>query len=197
MGKNGGLNVNDTTTVVGTGVRVRESPIDGSVLYSAGNGNRVEVLAKRDCSDGFYWYRIDNLTLTGKPAGWMRGDFLANSSGSGSGGDSAVPGVDGDGPNSVVSADDIRNGVGVWKKDLKTKHPQIKSMQHKLNDCAAEWGRDIGSCGTPDGVFGDKTAYMVRWFQGLRLPESGYSSGFTQDGIVGIKTMGKIDNVLL
>lgn len=66
----------------------------------------------------------------------------------------------------------------------------------KLNSYAAYRGSDIGNCGEPDGCFGDKTAYMVRWFQGVIVFEHGYSSGYTQDGIVGKLTMRKLDDVV-
>ena len=37
---------------------------------------------------------------------------------------------------------------------------------------------------------------QVRWFQGVIVFEHGYSSGYTQDGIVGELTMQKLDDVV-
>ena len=198
MARYGGLSVDDITYVNGTGVRVRDAAVNGETLYTLANNNKVKVRKQMACSDGYCWYRISNLSNTSKPDGWIRGDFLKNSSGSWNGDDgTSIGGVTGNGPNSTVSAQDIRDQYGVWKKDTKTKnHPGIKDMQEKLNSYAAYRGSDIGSCGIPDGCFGDKTAYMVRWFQGVGVFEKGYSSGFTQDGIVGVRTMQKLDDVL-
>ena len=198
MALNGGLSVGDTTFVDGDGVRVRDAAVSGGTLYTIANNDKVKVLAKKSCSDGYYWYRIGNITHGNKPDGWIRGDFLENSAGSGSDkDDTSIEGVTGNGPNSTITAQDIRDGIGVWKKDTKTKnHPGIKDMQSKLNSYAAYRGSDIGNCGEPDGCFGDKTAYMVRWFQGVIVFEHGYSSGYTQDGIVGKLTMRKLEDVV-
>lgn len=198
MALNGGLSVGDITYVDGTGVRVRDAAVSGGTLYTITDNARVEVLAKKSCSDGYYWYRIDNLTNSSKPNGWIRGDFLENSAGSGSDDDdTSIAGVTGNGPNSTITSQNIRDGIGVWKKDTKTQnHPGIRDMQSKLNSYAAYRGSDIGSCGQPDGCFGDKTEYMVRWFQGVIVFEHGYSSGYTQDGIVGVLTMKKLDDVV-
>ena len=199
MALNGGLSVGAITYVNGSGVRVRDAAVSGDTLYTITNGDRVEILAKKSCSDGYYWYRIDNLTNSSKPNGWIRGDFLRNSSGSSGSNDndddSVISGVTGNGPNSTVSSNDIRNGNGVWRTDTKTSnHPGIKNMQEKLNIYSADLG--VGSCGYADGCFGDKTAYMVRWFQGVINYENGYSSPLTQDGIVGEQTIEKMDLLL-
>lgn len=47
-----GLSVGDITTVTGSGVRVRESPVSGNTLYSAGKGNSVKIMdnGKRACN---------------------------------------------------------------------------------------------------------------------------------------------------
>lgn len=198
MALNGGLSVGDITYVDGKGVRVREAPVSGSTLYTIANNDKVEVTGKKSCGDGYYWYRISNLTHRSEPDGWIRGDFLENSAGSGSDNtDTDIEGVTGNGPNSTITSQDIRDGIGVWKNDTKTKnHPGIRDMQSKLNSYAAYRGSDIGSCGQPDGCFGDKTEYMVRWFQGVLVFEHGYSSSDTRDGVVGKLTMKKLDDVV-
>ena len=197
MALNGGLSVGTTTYVTRSSVRVRDAAVSGSTLYTIAQNDKVSILAKKSCSDGYYWYRISNLTHTNKPDGWIRGDFLKNSEGSGSDNDSStIEGVIGNGPNSTVTAQDIRDGLGVWKTDTKTKnHPGIMDMQKVLDSYAEHWG-NIGSCGTADGCFGDKTAYMVRWLQGLVVFEAGYSSGYKKDGIVGKLTMQKLDDLV-
>ena len=87
MASYGGLSVDDITYVNGTGVRVRDAAVNGETLYTIANNNKVKVRKKMACSDGYCWYRISNLSNTSKPDGWIRGDFLKNSSGSWNGDD--------------------------------------------------------------------------------------------------------------
>ena len=188
MGINGGLNIGDITTVTGTGVRVRESPVSGAVLCSAGKGNEVKVMdnGKRDCSDGYYWYLIGNRTLTGKPYGWIRGDFLAGSGGSSSGGDSSpIPGVKGNGPNSTVSATDILKRRGGWKKDTATSnHPHIMKMQRIVSQYVTTvWPCDFNALDI-DGCFGENTRLALMCYQRYRTEPI-----IAADGVVGAATL--------
>lgn len=135
MAKCGGLSIGDITRITGSSVRVREAPVDGATLYTSSKNDEVKIMpnGKRACSDNFYWYLIGNRTQTGRPYGWIRGDFLAGSDGEDDGGDSSIPGVTGNGPNSNISAAMIRAGENYWRYDVSTKHPQIKQLQAMLN----------------------------------------------------------------
>ena len=62
-----------------------------------------------------------------------------------------------------------------------TKSNQVKAMQEIVND----FGYD---CGTPDGVYGNKTVDGVRDFQRSR--------GLSTDGICGPKTIAKFKEYL-
>lgn len=184
----GGLSVGDITTVTGSGVRVRESPVSGNTLYSAGKGNSVKIMdnGKRACSDGYYWYLIGNRTLSNKPYGWIRGDFLAGSEGTSTGGEtSSIPGVKGNGPNSVVSATDIREGRGVWKKDTATSnHPHIKIMQHIVSDFVTSQFPSSFNELVYDGCFGENTRLALQCYQSYRV-----NPKIASDGVVGKDTL--------
>ena len=188
MALNGGLSVGDITTVTGSGVRVRESPVSGATLYSAGKGNSVKIMenGKRACSDGYYWYLIGNRTLGNKPDGWIRGDFLAGSEGTSSGGETpSIPGVKGNGPNSIVSATDIREGRGVWKKDTATSnHPHIKIMQSIVSNFVTTEFPSSYNPLTIDGCFGDNTRIALKCYQSYRVNPT-----IVSDGVVGPNTL--------
>lgn len=76
-----GLNVGNTATVTGTGVRVRSEPVDGSTLYTATKGHTMQIVDKNTSAAEICWYKVKNLSVSGKPNGWIRGDYLSGSAG--------------------------------------------------------------------------------------------------------------------
>lgn len=168
MAKCGGLSIGDITRITGSSVRVREAPVDGATLYTSSKNDEVKIMpnGKRACSDNFYWYLIGNRTQTGRPYGWIRGDFLAGSDGEDDGGDSSIPGVTGNGPNSNISAAMIRAGENYWRYDVSTKHPQIKQLQAMLNAFFDKYLQFDGYYPLEyDGVYGENTRIYVRLLQ--------------------------------
>lgn len=98
--------------------------------------------------------------------GYMQSQFLSNTN-PGNGG--TLPGVIGNGPNSTISAQVIRNGNGKWISDTKTTHPQIKQMQSMLNEVVHKYGgEDVGTLDV-DGIYGPNTQFMVNAFRGLHI----------------------------
>lgn len=76
-----GHKVGDTATVTGTGVRIRSEPVTGSTLYTATKGHTMEVVSKDAYTAEICWYMVKNLSVSGKPNGWIRGDYLSGSAG--------------------------------------------------------------------------------------------------------------------
>lgn len=144
----------------GSTVRLRKTPnLKAMVYINVPHG--TPVLAEHYNSD---WFRVKY----GEYTGYMMSKYIKsnkpNEETQPSPNNGSLPGVTGLGANSKVSAQDIRNGRGVWVKDTKTKHPQIAQMQNMLNEAIELWGLDIGHL-KADGVFGEKTRYMVNAFK--------------------------------
>ena len=148
--------------VVNSGtVNVRSGPgTNYNSITQLSNGAKITYYAgATQTGSGYTWYRCTGAQWSGY--GYIATNYVVQDSGTSGG---TLPGVTGNGPNSTVSAQDIRNGNGVWKLDTKTKHPQIAQMQNMLNTAVGKWGNDIGHIAA-DGVFGEKTRYMVNAFK--------------------------------
>lgn len=77
--------------------------------------------------------------------------------------------------------------IEIKKDNVKTlkkgsKGIEVKQLQMNLNKLNFK-------CGTPDGIFGDKTLDAVKRFQSVHLPKE-------VDGIAGAKTLGLINKLL-
>lgn len=109
--------------------------------------------------------------------------------GGGTGGTTTIPGVVGNGPNSTISAADIRNNGKSWVKDLKTTHPQIKIMQGYIDNWVNSNFSDVGHLNA-DGIYGDDTIYMVKCFQSYMTNPT-----IAVDGLVGPNTLYHIERL--
>lgn len=172
----------DTVKVNASDVNVRNVANGSTVLYRLSSPATATV---QDVSSG--WVKIKP---SGKNAGWISATYVdKSSSGSSSGGDTTVPGVVGNGPNSTISTYDIRNNGKSWVRDLKTTHPQIKIMQRYVNDWVNSNFSDVGHIAA-DGIYGDDTIYMVRYFQHYMSNPT-----LTEDGLVGPDTLYHIERL--
>ena len=166
----------DTVKVTGSNVNVRSGAGTGySSLYQLSSPTTATV---QDMTTG--WVKIKPASYN---AGWMSASYL-NKSSSGSGG-SVYPGVTGSGHNSTVTAADIRANTGkYWKTDTSTYHPQIATLQQKLQNYynAHLNFSDYGPLSI-DGVYGNDTYQYVCLYQHY----SGH--GLAQDGKVGYFTL--------
>ena len=144
--------------ITGDRVNVRRGPnTTEKSIAQLNKGAKITYYAGKTYSGGGYsWYRCTGTQWSGD--GYIATNYVAKASGN-----TPLPGVTGDGPNSTVSAQDIRDGIGIWVQDVKTKHPQISRLQMRLNQATKSWP-DVGTLET-DGVFGENTAYVVRWYQ--------------------------------
>ena len=176
----------DTVKVTGNDVNVRASAsISGTRLYTLDEGATATV---QDVDSD--WVKIKP---SGKNAGWINAKYVnKTASGSSSGGDdggTVVPGVNGNGPNSTISAADIRNNGKSWCRDLKTKHPQIAVMQTKLNSFIRNQEFEDINYLEADGVYGDNTVTVVKIFQKYMTNPT-----LAIDGVVGKYTLAHIEN---
>lgn len=169
----------DTVKVTGSNVNVRSVPStsNSSVLYRLSSPTTAVVESVTN-----NWVKIKPAN---KNAGWMSADYLEKTSSSNPGSGSTISGVIGNGPNSTVSAADIRADIGkYWQKDYNTTHPQIMGLQRMLQDYYDTYLQfsDYGPL-TIDGIYGEDTKQYVYLFQQ-------YSGrGLEVDGIVGYCTL--------
>lgn len=105
----------------------------------------------------------------------------------GSGSGQNPSGISGNGPNSTVMANDIRNGRGIWKQDTRTTHYQIKQLQELLNDAREQW-IDVPPALVCDGIYGPKTTQMVITIQAMPWHD------LAADGIVGKNTLSILES---
>jgi peptidoglycan hydrolase-like protein with peptidoglycan-binding domain len=156
-----GLAVNDTALVNSTNVNIRSGA--GTSSSSVGTISRpsaVTIYGKQSASDG-YWYRINSSAQQ-----WVRGDFLAPN-GAASGGGSGGSGGSGGGTGTT------------WRTTLRNgdSGDDVNAMQTLLNTLRYD-------CGTPDGAFGSRTEWAVRYFQ--------YKNNLTVDGVAGPNTQNRM-----
>lgn len=70
------LSVGAIGYINGTGVRVRQTPVNGSVLYTATINDELQCQATQYGSDGYTWLRVLNTTDNTKATGWVREDLV-------------------------------------------------------------------------------------------------------------------------
>ncbi len=174
--------VGDTVKVTGSNVNVRSGPgMGNSSLYQLSSPTTATV---QDMSTG--WVKIKPVS---HDAGWMSASYL-NKHGSGGGNGTVYPGITGNGHNSNVTAASIRANTGkYWETDTSTYHPQIVTLQRKLQDYySSHLGFSDYSPLGANGIFGNDTYQYVCLYQRY----SGH--GLAVDGKVGYHTLTCLEN---
>lgn len=174
------------TSENGKPVNVRSKPDINSNLAPVGRftvGTKVTLKYRDTDNKGNIWYDVRNSSNRG---GWVRSDFLTENNPNPLPTPTTPPttGVIGNGVNSTVFVENIRNHTGIWQLDTRTYHPQIVQLQEMLREYNNQyWNFDEFRTFFPNGIYDSNTQSLVRYYQMLS------NHGLAVDGCVGYYTL--------
>lgn len=122
-----------TALVKGSGIRVRESAVNGTVVDQLSSGHRLSILGEVNGSDENKWYYVEFTCKGVEKKGYIRSDFVNVISTSAS----VKPSEDVDFEKSIES---LPEG---YKANLRTLHEKYPNWQFETVETGLDWNEAI------------------------------------------------------
>ena len=125
----GGGGSSGSASIKGVGVRIRQAPVDGSVVCQLSSGHPLTINKETSASDNYTWYQVSFSYLGSERSGYVRSDLVTRSEG-------AV----GEAPKGDESFEDsIAALPDSYKNSLRAIHAAHPQWKFETVDTGLEW----------------------------------------------------------
>ena len=107
----------DAASIKGVGVRIRQAPVDGSVVCQLSSGHPLTIKKETSGSDNYTWYQVSFSYLGSEKEGYVRSDLVTRAEGA----EADAPLGDADFEKSI---EELPEGYKNSLRALHAKHPQ-------------------------------------------------------------------------
>ena len=119
----------NTASIKGVGVRVRQAPVDGSVVCQLSSGHPLTVTDKKEGSDNYTWYQVSFSYLGSNKEGFVRSDL--------------VTGTEKEEADAPVGDDDFEESISPlpdsYKNALRAIYAKHPKWKFEAVDTGLEW----------------------------------------------------------
>ncbi|MBR6469673.1 MAG: cadherin-like beta sandwich domain-containing protein, partial [Lachnospiraceae bacterium] len=121
--------------VKGSGIRVRESAVNGTVVEQLNQGHRLNIKGETTGSDGIKWYYVDFTCKGVEKKGHIRSDYVTITSTT----ESVKPSSDTDFENAISSLPDT------YKANLRLLHEKYPNWQFEVVETGLDWNEAVAA----------------------------------------------------
>ncbi len=125
--------VADSASIKGVGVRIRQAPVDGSIVCQLSSGHPLTITKETDGSDNYTWYQVSFSYLGSERTGYVRSDLVTRAEAEA--GDAPVGNEDFE--ESVSSLPDT------YKNALRAIHAKHPNWKFEAVDTGLEWSETL------------------------------------------------------
>ncbi|MCR5355856.1 MAG: SH3 domain-containing protein [Lachnospiraceae bacterium] len=121
--------------VKGSGIRVRESAVNGTVVEQLNSGHRLNIKGETTGSDGITWYYVDFTCKGVEKKGYVRSDYVNITSTT----ESVKPSSDKEFEEAIAELPDG------YKTNLRFLHEKYPNWQFEVVDTGLDWNEAIAA----------------------------------------------------
>ncbi len=119
----------NTASIKGVGVRIRQAPVDGSVVCQLSSGHPLTITDKKEGSDDYTWYQVSFSYLGSNKEGFVRSDL--------------VTGTEKEEADAPVGDDDFEESISPlpdsYKNALRALYAKHPKWKFEAVDTHLEW----------------------------------------------------------
>ena len=119
----------DTASIKGVGVRIRTSPVDGSIVCQLSSGHPLTIGKETSGSDDYTWYQVSFSYLGSEREGYVRSDLVSR--------------AEGDVGEAPVGSEEFEESISelpdTYKNALRAIHAKHPQWKFEAVDTGLEW----------------------------------------------------------
>ncbi|MCR5357345.1 MAG: SH3 domain-containing protein [Lachnospiraceae bacterium] len=121
--------------VKGSGIRIRESAVNGTVVEQLNSGHRLNIKGETTGSDGIKWYYVDFTCKGVEKKGYIRSDYVTITSTT----ESVKPSSDKDFEDAISKLPDT------YKANLRLLHDKYPNWQFEVVETGLDWNEAVAA----------------------------------------------------